>query len=65
VPTFTSIDTLNPGSRQIAVEEERDSLAGLHDLVVVVVNHLKLHLLFDGGTDLFPGPIFRTRPARV
>ena len=33
----TSIDTLDPGSRQIAVEEERDGLAGLCDLVVVVV----------------------------
>ena len=33
----TSIDTLDPGSGQIAVEEGRDGLAGLHDLVVVVV----------------------------
>ena len=33
----TSIDTLDPGSRQIAVEEGRDGLAGLRDPVVVVV----------------------------
>ena len=33
----TSIDTLDPGSGQIAVEEGRDGLAGLRDLVVVVV----------------------------
>ena len=32
-----SIDTLDPGSRQIAAEEGRDGLAGLCDLVVVVV----------------------------
>ena len=33
----TSVDTLDPGSGQIAVEEGRDGLAGLRDLVVVVV----------------------------
>ena len=32
-----SIDTLDPGSRQIAVEEGRDGLAGLRDLVVAVI----------------------------
>ena len=32
----TSSDTLDPGLRQIAVEEGRDGLAGLRDLVVVV-----------------------------
>ena len=32
-----SIDTVDPGSEQIAVEEGRDALAGLRDLVVVVV----------------------------
>ena len=32
----TSIDTLDPGSRQIAAEEGCDGLAGLRDLVVVV-----------------------------
>ena len=31
------INTLDPGSGQIAVEEGRDGLAGLGDLVVVVV----------------------------
>ena len=31
------MDTLEPGSRQIAVEEGRDGLAGLGDLVVVVI----------------------------
>ena len=36
----TSIDTLNPGSRQIAVEKGCNGLTGLRDLVVVVVlNH--------------------------
>ena len=33
----TSINTLDPDSRQIAVEEGRDGLAGLRDLVVVVI----------------------------
>ena len=33
----TCVDTLDPGSGQIAVEEGRDGLAGLRDLVVVVV----------------------------
>ena len=33
----TGIDTLDPGSRQIAMGEGRDGLAGLRDLVVVVV----------------------------
>ena len=33
----TSIDTLDPGSRQIAVEEGRDGLAGLRDLVLIPV----------------------------
>ena len=33
----SSIDTLDPGSGQIAVEEECDGLAELRDLVVVVV----------------------------
>ena len=33
----TSIDTLDPGSGQIALEEGRDCFAGLRDLVVVVV----------------------------
>ena len=32
----TSIDTLDPGLRQIAVEEGRDGLAGLRDLAVLV-----------------------------
>ena len=32
-----NVDTQHPGSGQIAVEEERDGLAGLRDLVVVVV----------------------------
>ena len=35
--TVGPIDTLAPGSRQIAVEEGRDGLASLRDLVVVVV----------------------------
>ena len=34
----TSIDTVDPGSRQIAVEEGRDGLAELRDLVVAVVD---------------------------
>ena len=34
----TSIDTLDPGSGQIAVEEGRDDLAGIRDLVVVVID---------------------------
>ena len=33
----TNIDTLDPGSGQIAVEEGRDGLAGLCDLAVVAV----------------------------
>ena len=33
----TNIDTLDPGSRQIAVEEGRNGVAGLRDLVVVIV----------------------------
>ena len=32
----TSSDTLDPGSGHIAVEEGRDGLAGLRDLVVVI-----------------------------
>ena len=32
-----NIDTLDPGSGQIAVEEGRDGLARLRDLVVVVI----------------------------
>ena len=34
----TSIDTLDPGSGQIAVDEGRDSLTGIRDLAVVVVD---------------------------
>ena len=34
----TSIDILDPGSEQNAVEEGRDGLAGLRDLVVVVLS---------------------------
>ena len=33
----TSIDILDPGSGQIALEEGSDDLAGLRDLVLVVV----------------------------
>ena len=33
-----SIETLYPGSRQLAVEAGRDGLAGLRDVVVVVVH---------------------------
>src|SRR5277367_5376658 len=36
----TSIDTLDPGSREIAVEEGRNGPARLRDLVVVVVSLL-------------------------
>ena len=37
VSFITSIDTLDPGSRQIAVQEGRDGLAGLRDPLLVVV----------------------------
>ena len=45
----TSIDTLDPGSRQIAVEEGRDGLAGLRDLVVVVVLNQTMSQKMDEG----------------